>query len=149
MKVKASIDKMYVDLRKRNAVACFELSGGYSDNTPGKTAGTVVEYLKPEHTRDCKTSQIKSTDHKVAVVAKRSSNERAARAEKRLSGLMPDTPEALAAFEAAVEAHAKVKEAMAVYREAFARIPRLSLSDISELKRIADTEAEAEKGGEE
>lgn len=141
-KVKASIDKMYLDQRKKAAVACFELRGGYSDRPPDAVEGSIIEYVGPVAKMSYRSSDPASEGHKVAVVAKRHGRERAARAEAEISDLMPDTPEAHAALAEAEAAHEKARIAFAIFREAFNRIPRISPEDIAELIRIKKTDQE-------
>lgn len=140
-KVKERIDKMYLDLRKAAALPCYEIST-YGD--PSKTEAKITEYIGARFERDYKSNERKLKGYKVAVVAKRRNNDKASRAEADLESLMPDTPEALAVFAEVEAAYEKVKAAKAVYDETVARLPRLTVDDIVELKRIKETEGSAE-----
>jgi len=146
-KIKARIDKMYLDLRKRSATPAFEIS---NYNGPVKTEATVVEYIgevwEGGGWNTKKPRQL--VDHKIAVVAKRTGSEKASRREEKLSTLMATTPEAEAAFAEYVRLHAIAREAKKVADAAFDAIPRLTLDDVAELVRIKKTEGEAFKEGE-
>ncbi|MER9833401.1 hypothetical protein NKJ28_00290 [Mesorhizobium sp. M0145] len=137
-KLKAKIDKMYLDLRRKAAVKVFEVNGGYSSK-PSITEATIIEYVRPFAEKDWK-GVVGRTRHKVATVAQRNGSERASRAEKELSDLMPDTSEAQAAFAEALRLAEIAAEAQKAATEALNRIPRLTLDDIAELVRIKESE---------
>ncbi|TIT80123.1 MAG: hypothetical protein E5W57_04120 [Mesorhizobium sp.] len=138
-KLKAKIDKMYLDLRKKAAVKAFEINPGYMGRLPECIEATVTEYLKTFTEKNWKGVE-GPTRHKVAAVALRRDNDRASRAEKELANLMPDTPEAHAAYAEALRLYEVTKAAQLAADEAFKAIPRLSLDDIRELVRIKETE---------
>lgn len=138
-KVKAKIDAFYLKLRKESAVPCYELS---SYGVPSKTESTIIEFVKTVEQRAWATNKLTKLEHKVAVVARRSGNDRASRRETEINSLMPETPEALAAFSKAEHLYADVKKATDAFNEAFAAIPRIKLEDVSELKRIKEAQTE-------
>ncbi|TGT90884.1 MULTISPECIES: hypothetical protein [unclassified Mesorhizobium] len=140
-KLKTQIDKMYLDLRKKAAVKAFEIRPGYMGQLPTCAEATVTEYLKSFSEKDYRTGGQTLTRHKVAVVALRRDNDRASRAEKELSDLMPNTPEAQAAYDEALRLYEVTKAAQKAADEAFKAIPRLSIDDIRELVRIKESEA--------
>lgn len=142
-KVRARIDKMYLDLRKKSATPCFEISNyGKGD----KVESSVVEYLDeiwegggwnlktPRHL----------ANHKVAVVAKRQGSEKSSRREAKLSELMPVTDEANAAFEEFRRLRDIAIDAQRVANAAFDAIPRLKIEDVAELVRIKKTEGSSD-----
>jgi hypothetical protein len=143
--VKQRIDKMYLDQRRKSALPCYILEGGYDIHGPlRKIEASIIEYVGPEHRRDHSRGMTADVvDHKVATTAVRHGNERASRTVSELSGLMADTPEALAAFDQAVALYKKARAAWDAYREAVKQIPRVSLDDIPDLVRIASNQEES------
>ena len=139
-KLKAKIDKMYLDLRKKAAVKAFELGDGGWNGKPTINETTIIEYVKAFAEKDWK-GVLGATRHKVAYVATRRGNERASRAEMELSALMPDTPEAHAAFTEAVRLAEIAAAAHKAAEAALKAVPRLTLDDIGELVRIKQSEA--------
>lgn len=135
-KVRARIDKMYLELRKTAAVGCFLLDGG-NWSAPSAIPATVVEYLGDQRT----FSGFKQPATKVAVVSKSRGSGKSARSHTELDRLMPDTPEAHEALRAAEEAFARLKDAKAAYDAAYAAVPRLTVDDVQGLKRIKDSES--------
>jgi len=134
--VRSRIDKLLLDERKRAGVPCYRIEG----HRGTRTAASVVEFLKTTQHKSIYDRDKREDRHKVAIVSQPSGRERPSRSEAELSDLMPDTPEANAAFERAAELHRIANEAAKAAREALALIPRLTLDDIAELKRIKDTE---------
>ncbi len=137
--LKARVDKMLLDVRKKSAVSCFEITHRDTSKTPG----TIVDYVKMRHDNDYARGYVdgklpKIAKHVVAVVAQRSNSDRAARGEKDLDGLMPDTPEALAAFEVYAEKVRLYREAGKAADMAYAAVPRVTVEMIAELKRIKE-----------
>ncbi|RWI96392.1 MAG: hypothetical protein EOR22_06430 [Mesorhizobium sp.] len=142
-KLKAKIDKMYLDLRKQGAVKAFEIQG-YGGDIPRLAEATIVEYLGQGKTYNSRTNHgsggYVAGPHKIAVVATRRGNERASRAEQTFDDIMPDTPEAHAAFAEAVRLAQLARAAQAAATAALKAVPRLSLDDIRELVRIKESE---------
>jgi hypothetical protein len=140
--IKAAIDKMYLDRRKRAAVKCIEVSHGGMRLFGRALDAMVVEYVGEVLTYDSKTGGKKFDHHKVAVSAQRTGGTMT-RATKSLDELAEDTPE----VRAALEAYSKVyEEADALHRKAwemYKAIPRLTIDKIAplvELKKIMDDE---------
>lgn len=145
-KLKAKIDKMYLDLRKKAAIKAFEISGNsvYNGGVPSIEEGMVVEYIGQAK------SYVSSANrgsggyvegaHKVAMIATRRGNERPSRAEKTIGEIMPDTPEAHAAFAEAVRLAQIAKAAVAAAVEALKAVPRLTIDDIPDLVKIKQSE---------
>jgi hypothetical protein len=138
-KLKAKIDKMYLDLRRKAAVKAFEIGSGYYEK-PSLNATTVIEYVGQAKTRNYNGGGFTLGAHKVACIAPRRGNDRASRAEKELDGIMPDTPEAHAAFAEALRLAEIASAAKKAADAALKAVPRLSLDDIAELVRIKETE---------
>ena len=136
-KVKAKIDKMYLDMRKRSAFNGFEIS---SLGEPALTPTTIVEYVKEKIERSWSDpSKITSSKHIVAAVAQRSGREKAARRQCQLDDIAPDTPETMVAFENAKALWVEVKRAEKAYRAAVAAIPRVSFDDITDLVKASSS----------
>jgi len=135
--VRSRIDKLLLDERKKAGVSCYQI-----DHQGGRTAANVVEFIKTTKSKDYHGRETPATRHRVAIVAQRAGRERPARSEAELDNLMPDTPEANAAFERAAELQRIANEAAKAAREALKLVPRLTLDDVAELKRIKDTESE-------
>lgn len=136
--VKAAIDKMLLDVRKSNALACFELGIPTSFYGPKKTAAKIIEYVERKVERDHYGKKPDTVRHIVASVAQRGSSERAARRNEDIDKFMPDTPEAHEAFARFEAAAAREREAHAQTQAAFAAIPRVTVEMISELVRVAN-----------
>lgn len=139
-KLKAKIDKMYLDLRKKAAVKAFEINTGYYEK-PSLNETTVIEYVGQAKVRDYSKGGHTLGPHKVACVATRRGNDRPSRAEMEMSGLMPDTPEAHAAFAEALRLAEIAEAARKVAVATQAAVPRLSLDDIADLVKIKESEA--------
>ena len=136
-KVKAKIDKMYLDMRKRSAFDGFEIS---SHGEPTLTPTTIVEYVKEKIERSWSDpSKITSSKHIVAAVAQRSGREKAARRQCQLDEIAPDTPETMVAFENAKALWVEVKRAEKAYLDALAAIPRVSFHDITDLVKASSS----------
>ncbi|UUV43231.1 hypothetical protein RCCWILLIS_59 [Rhodobacter phage RcCWillis] len=134
-KVKAKIDKMYLDMRKRSAFTGFEI-GDYRG--PSLTETTIVEYVKEKVERPFLSSSKEPTvTHIVAAVAQRSGREKAARRQCDLSTIAPDTPETHAAFEIAKARWADVQAAEKAYKAAIQAIPRVTVEDIADLVKAS------------
>lgn len=131
---------MYLDLRKKAATKAFELGGGGWNGKPTINETTIIEYVKPFAEKSWKGVE-GALRHKVACVATRRGNERASRAEMELTALMPDTPDAHAAFAEALRLAEIAAEAHKAAAAALDAVPRLALEDISELVRIKQSEA--------
>lgn len=135
-KVRARIDKMLLDTRKKAAVDCFELSGGAYRGSVDKIPAKIIEFVKTKPDKDYRGNPL-PPKHIVASVAQRSMSEKASRKEVELSELMPDTPEAHAAFARLEEACKRLREAQNATNEAFKAVPRMTIDMIEELVRIA------------
>lgn len=130
--IKARIDKMLVDMRKAEAVEAFVINASASSE-PSKTNCMVTEYVGTDrngYTRDA------PFEPKVATMALRRGNNKPSRQELFINNLMPNTKEALEAYEDALAAYRAVKAARAVYQERLNAIPRLSLEDIPGLVEV-------------
>ncbi|MER9652501.1 hypothetical protein NKJ26_03150 [Mesorhizobium sp. M0152] len=141
-KLKAKIDKMYLDLRRKAAVKAFEISSGPYER-PSLNEATVIEYVGQAKTYNSRApggGRYELGAHKVAVIATRHGNDRASRAEKEIQTLMPATPEAHAAFAEAIRLAEIARAAKTEADAALKAVPRLSLDDIAELVRIKETE---------
>lgn len=138
--VKQRIDKMLLDERKKSALPCFEIGGAYHRQAK-KTEAKIIEFVKTRVERDYSNRQ-KPPQHIVASVAQRSGSEKASRREVDISDLMPDTPEAHAAFVRFEEACAREQEAHEATTDAFNAIPRVTLDMIPALVRIAQAKPE-------
>lgn len=143
LKVKEAIDRLNLTERKAAATPCFEISDYHGRGT--KTESSIVQYLKPEfkHRKWGDDGEPEIEDHKVAVVARRDGSERASRRETGLNSLMPDTPEAHAAFETYQKCRAIAFEADAIAKMAFKAVPRVQLTDIQKLVDLHEQEKEA------
>ena len=134
--VKAAIDRMLLSVRKESAVTCFEIGGGYTAN-PYKVEAKIVEFIKTKQDHDWKGNP-RPPVHIVASVAQRSGSSKASRREVNIADLMPDTPEAHAAFERLLEAAERERIATQATKAAFDAIPRVTLDMISNLVKIAE-----------
>lgn len=134
-KVKAKIDKMLLDVRKASSVTVFEISHGFGRMS--RYESKLTEFVKTKHDKDWRGNALPPS-HIVASVAARDGTKKPARREMKLSDMMPDTPEAHAAYAACEtlfrEAKAAEKRAIA----AFDAIPRVTLDDIRALVRLAE-----------
>jgi hypothetical protein len=138
-KVRARIDAMLLAVRKASAVKCFEIGKAHSSTfSQSKTEAQIVEYVKKVENKKYHSNEVVSIDHVVAVVAQRPGSSRASRRDAELKELMPDTPEAHAAHEAFLVFLAEERAATARAREAFAAIPRVTLEQVEELRKIAN-----------
>lgn len=146
-KVKAAIDRIHLSERKASAVRVFEISDHSGDS---KVESLIVEYLGPKMGSYWSGNGGQVEDHRVAVVAQRSGSSKKSRKEVELSSLMPDTPEAQAAFEAYHEKKVIADEARKRAKAAFAAIPRVDVGHIQPLVSLyererADANAESDK----
>lgn len=140
-KIKASIDKMYRDIRMKSSFDVFEMSRGSEHSNPALTPATIVEFVKTKIDRKVwKNPPTIVEDHFVAVVARRRGNERAARREANINELMPATPEAEEAWGKYVIACEGLRAAHALAERSFRAIPRIALEDIAALKAIKENE---------
>lgn len=139
-KVKQAIDKMYLDLRKKAATPCFEI-GIY--NRGQRTESVCIEYIEPVWEGGGWNTAVPRhvANHKVAVVAKRDGSTKPSRRETKLSELMPDTPEAEAAWQEFKRLCAIAEAANKAANAAFDAIPRLTVDDIAALVEIKNNEA--------
>lgn len=130
-KVKERIDKMYLDIRKKNAVPVVEVAKlSWFSRDEAIVEGMVVEYLGGS---------------KIAVVSQRMGAKKASRAERQLKDVAPDTPEVREAISEYLKAHEETAKARRVEDEMFDKIPRLSIHAIQKLVDIhvnGDTEEE-------
>lgn len=139
--VKAAIDKMFLDMRKRSAFPCFELGKSHH---PTKTAATIIEYVEHKIERNFYRPTEPSIDrHVVAAVAQRTGRERAVRRTADITEFMPDTPEAHEAYQRFLAARQRAQEAEKDARDAFDAIPRVSIDMIPDLVRIKNSETGA------
>lgn len=144
-KVKARIDKFYLDQRKASAVECFEISQNHHLADNKATESTIIEFVKTRYGRvnyDTTPATREVEGYQVAVIARREGRERAARRETDLKYLMPNTPEALAAFDHANELRRIANAHERAARDAFEAIPRVTVDMVAELKRIKESEVE-------
>jgi len=140
-KVKARIDKMYLDLRKKSIVPVFEISRGGTHGAPLLTPSSVIEFVKTKVERSSYRQEAAQTEkHVVAVVAQRRGSDRPSRREAEINDLMPCTLEAEKAWENYVSAHKAYFAAYQVAEQAFKDIPRVSLDDVAALKAIKEGE---------
>lgn len=139
-KVRARIDKIALDTRKKAAVDCFEISGGSWRSTAEKVPAKIIEFIKTKADKDYRGNPL-PPKHIVASVAQRSMSERASRKEVYLAELMPDTPEAHAAFARFDDACKRLREAQKAADEALKAVPRMTIDMIDELVRIASDPA--------
>lgn len=121
-------------LRDEAAVDCFEIRQS-GDKLPAK----VTEYVDTQRVARFGANG-DQVEHVVAVIAVRPGYSKPTRREHRLSKLMPDTPEALAAWEEYLAASKTALEANKAAGAAFDKIPRLSVDDVAELRRIKQGE---------
>lgn len=141
-KVKQRIDKMYVDQRKRSAVEAFEIEmAGSFGEAPTKVPASITEYVGPKMEKDFRgvKRELIQVGHLVASVAKRGSDSKAARRDRLLDQMMPDTPEAHAAHEEYLRAVLIVQQAKKAAHEAFKAIPRMTIDMIADLVRIKES----------
>ncbi|UUV43026.1 hypothetical protein RCAQUAPHINA_56 [Rhodobacter phage RcAquaphina] len=142
-KVKAKIDRMYLDMRKRAAFSGFEI-GSYQG--PKFTPTVIVDYIEEKVERSWNDPKvIRSRKHVVAAVAQRGYKEKAARRHCDLQEIAPDTPETHAAFQVAEARWADLEQARKAYENAVAAIPRVTIEDIADLVKVSA----ARLGGEE
>lgn len=133
--IKAAIDRLYLAERKSIATPCFEI--GYNGE---RTESNVVEYLGFKIQRSWSGGDQK-TEHKVAVVAKRTGSERPSRCERDLYSLMPVSAEAEAAYSEFKRLREIEKRAKADADAALEAVPRLTLDDIQALVDLHNREA--------
>ena len=133
--VKAAIDRMLLSVRKASAYPCYEIGGSYHRD-PMKHSAKIIEFVGTKIERDY-SNRPKPPKHIVASVAQRNHSEKASRREVNISELMPDTPEAHAAFALFENACAREREAHAATLAAFDAIPRVTLDMIPDLVKIA------------
>lgn len=138
--VKAKIDNMISALRKKSTVEAFGLIGG-PGGKPVMTPCIVTEYIGEGKESKYDRGPLFP---KVAAMAIRKGKERPSRREIGLSSIMPNTPEALAAFEIAMDAYLAAMAASNRYKEAFDAIPRLQLEHIQPLVDIYNAQQEPE-----
>lgn len=81
--------------------------------------------------------KVAKEDHIVHVTAQRRGSQKPSRAQARISELVPDTPEAMAAWEAYLSACQEVKAAEDRARIARQAIPSISVEQIQPLIDIA------------
>ena len=140
--IKASIDRMLLSVRKKSAITCYEVSGGHSRD-PSKTEAQIVEFITTKNERDY-SGKAKPPVHIVASVAQRRGSAKASRREVSIADLMPDTPEAHAAFDRLVKA---TEREVAAHKETLAAlnaIPRVTFEMITDLVKLADEKPEGE-----
>lgn len=135
-KLKAAIDKMYLDRRKAAAVAVLEVT--YGGHSRGELIDAkVTEYLGSR--RDSRYVKGKSEyydRHKVAVSALRGSNDKISRQEKELTDLAMDTPEVREAYARYSDLYNQAKELDRQANAAREAIPRLTIEDIKPLVEL-------------
>ncbi len=135
-RLKAAIDKMYLDRRKKVSIRVLEIGHGGHGRYSELTDAIIIEYLGAIYSRNYRTGVNEFDYHKVAVSAKRDRTDKLTRQEKRLSDLADDTPEVRAAYE---EYTRVFNEAQELYRKAEGlreAIPRLTIDAILELVQI-------------
>lgn len=146
LKLKQAIDRLALTERKNAAYPCFEISDYHSEGR--KTESQITQYMKRKVHRAWGKEEEK-IEHVVAVVAKRDGSTKASRRETELHKLMPDTPEALAAWEIWRKLRRVAKIADDTAKEAFKAIPRVELADIQKLVDLYEAEkASIEAAGE-
>ncbi len=138
--LKARIDKLFLDERKKSAVQCFEISGYHGAEI---TPATIVEFIATSGGQKRSYGGAEPIKHKVAVVAQRKNSERAARRETELSSLMPDTPQAHEAWAVFVEKDRIAREAKKAADAAYEHLPRVTVEMVAELKRIKESGEES------
>lgn len=146
-KVKARIDKMLLDLRKKSIVPVFEIGRGGTHGAPLRIPSSVIEFVETKVERGSyRKDALQTEKHIVAVVAQRRGSERASRREAEIEELMPCTAEAEAAWDNYVSAHNAYFTAFQVAEQAFKDIPRVSLDDVTALKAIKDSQKDNDNG---
>lgn len=140
-KAKDKIDAMHLKLRKKSALACFEI---VRPNVEGHRApvftlreAKIIDYLGEEQKRSWMSSQPGETFHQVASVAKRT-GDRAARAKTPLHQLVKDCPET---HEKAAEIQRLAEEAhraRVALDAAIRDLPRVQIEDIAGLVEASD-----------
>lgn len=144
-KVKARIDKMYLDMRKQSAVDVFEMSKGGVNSMPVLTPSLIVDFVgtkleKSFYSRDAEPVE----KHIVAVAAQRAHSTKVARREANINELMPSTPAAERAWGEYLIACEGLRAAHAIAERAYRAIPRVSLEDVAALKAIKDSQKDAD-----
>lgn len=134
--IKARVDKMIVGMRKAAAVEAFEINTNASSK-PSKNNCMVIEYVGTDRNGYTRDAPIEA---KVATMAIRRDNDKPTRKETFLNGIMPNTREALEAYEDAMSAYLEVQKARATYQERLDAIPRLSLDDIKGLVEVYENQ---------
>lgn len=134
--IRAKIDKMVTDMRKAAAVEAFEINTNHTSK-PSKRNCIVTEYLGNVKGRYSWEPEITP---KVASVSLRNGKSKPTRSEIAITMIMPNTREALEAYEDAAAAYREIEKARAVYAERLAAIPRLSLDDIKALVEIHENQ---------
>lgn len=140
LKLKEKIDVLNRRDRKAAATPCYELN----EHSAKIIEAEVIQYLKPRiHRSYYKADEEPEIEHRVAVVARRRGNERASRREMAMKALMPETPEALAAFKLFERCKQIEKAAQEISMIAWKAIPRLQPADIQKLVDLYEAEKEA------
>jgi hypothetical protein len=131
--IKSAIDRLYFAERKGAATFCWEVDR----STVSLVDASVVEYLGCK--QRCRWNGETDTEHKVAVVARRSTglSAKPSRAEKNITELFPKTAEFYAAWQEYVALSAAAKSASKAADNAFSALPRLTLGDVAKLVELA------------
>lgn len=134
-KIKAAIDKMYLDRRKASAIPVLEITYG-----GGGTRSELIDAKVTEYVKCIKSSSWSSKPppdrHVVAVSALRSGNDRPTRLEKEITELAIDTPEVRDAYAAYLDAYTTSQQWLKKANELREAIPRLTLDDIKPMVEL-------------
>lgn len=135
-KAKEKIDTLLREVRKKAALECFEIEGGYQRPYQIRDA-TVIEYEGPKIDGSSWSGKPRYVaDHTVGVVAARG-GKRPARQNTHLSSLIYGTVEDQLKLDEANRLLDQAKALEAKAKELIAAIPRVRLEDIQELVRIS------------
>lgn len=142
-KIKAAIDKMYLDRRKKSSIPVLEITWGGSDSKSDLLDAVVTEYVSTgsenSYPKGNRGNSVRVVTHKVAVVASRGPNEKATRKEKLISELALDTPEVRDAYAHYLELYNLSRDYLKQATAAREAIPRLTFEDVKKLYDLAES----------
>lgn len=130
--VRAYIDKQYLNIRKKNAVECFEFTHGSNKLLPTK----VTEFVKHKVERPWTGNKAPVHTYTVASICVREGSSKASRRDVSIVSLVPDTPAAHEAYQKFMRLEAAAKLAKERANKAREEIPRISLADIDGLMTL-------------
>lgn len=140
-RIRAAIDKIYLDRRKSASIKCLEIAYGGPRRFGTIYDAVITEYIGPVMTTDYKTGGKKLDHHKIAVSAKRD-GDKMTRKEMKLSDVAKDSSEIRDAYEAYAKAYEQAEELHRKAYEMWQAIPRLMIEEIAELVAIKKGETE-------